>query len=131
MRKPILAVFLFLGAALYLTGSLARAQPPYRPGPDPRAYRHFLLSRSPYKVYSTATPGAVIVTQTPFTRHTMASGAGYLNQRISPRGFEEYRVVPGYEERFEAPYYGSYLYVPPQVRHYYLPPRQPGPPYRP
>jgi hypothetical protein len=131
MRKPILAVGFLLAAAVWLNGSSAWAQPPYRPGPDPRAYRHFLLSRSPYKVYSTATPGTVTVTETPFTRHTMATGPGYLNQHISPRGFEEYRIVPGYEERFEAPFHGRYLYVPPQVRHFYLPPRPPRSPYRP
>jgi hypothetical protein len=125
MRMHLL--FLIASLSLLAGGTLAIGQSPYRPGPDPRAYRHFLRSTSPHKVYSTSIPGYTTTIVTPYSYQHIRVGQGYLSQRISPRGFESQEVIPSYEEYLETPFQAHYHYIPPYTYRYYLPPPPPPP----
>lgn len=58
-----------------------------------RAYRLFLTSPSPYRTYSSATPGYVRDYSTPFAYGREWQTPSYLQERITPYGYER-RVAP-------------------------------------
>ena len=94
--------FVILGLGALVVAGLAvgraRAQgpawDPYWDYTRARAYRHFLNSPYRTRTYSSFTPGYVVGGITPYGYEQAWRGSGYLHQRISPRGFESYRVVP-------------------------------------
>ncbi|HXG11311.1 MAG TPA: hypothetical protein VNK04_16265 [Gemmataceae bacterium] len=124
--RPILRLLVLTVLGLGAVGLPAAAQPPWDGPPwvgnyDPRAYRQFLTSPSPYRTYLRLTPSYSATAYSPFGYQTYYSGPGYLEQRITPWGFENYSVVPGYGGYAVYPYGFNSYYVPGYTYQYYLP----------
>jgi|SRR5579884_2499693 len=92
MRLPIHASFGAL-AALLLAGS-GFAQQPYMTYNQMRAYRHFLNSPYSYRTYSGLSPGYTLDMPAPYGEQQYYQGPSYVEQRITPWGFEGYQSLP-------------------------------------
>jgi hypothetical protein len=79
MRFHLFTLALAAFAGVVPAAGSATAQGPYADYNRMRAYRHFLTSPYPVRTYSGPIPGYP---------------PGYLHQRISPRGFESYALLP-------------------------------------
>jgi hypothetical protein len=91
-RQAMVAALLASG----LAAGQAAAQDPYAEYNRARAYRHFLTSPYRTRTYSGTIPGYVGSFATPQEYGTVWRTAGFLHERISPRGHEGY-FIPGQE----------------------------------
>jgi hypothetical protein len=94
MRYHLFTLSLAVFAPVALASGSAAAQDPYAEYNRMRAYRHFLTSPSPVRTYSGQIPGSSYDYVTPYGSAHFLQPPGYLHQRISPRGFESYALVP-------------------------------------
>ena len=92
-----------------------------------RAYRHFLSSPSPYKTFSSYRSGYSRIDQTPFGYYRFSLGGSYEQQRLHSRGYEQYRVTPGYRIEQETPFDYHLTEVSPRES-YLFQPHVPAPP---
>jgi hypothetical protein len=91
-RQVLMAALLAGG----LTAAQAAAQDPYAEYNRARAYRHFLTSPYRTRSYSGTIPGYVESFSAPQEYAAVWRSAGFLHERISPRGHEGY-FIPGQE----------------------------------
>jgi hypothetical protein len=128
MRTALL--FLAQGAAglgLVLTPDFSYTQaPPHEPPRHAdynyaRAYRHFLSSPYSARTFSSFGPGYQVETYYPGASQSHYREPSYEHQRITPRGFEHYEVVPGHGGRIATPLEESGYQVPGYERHYFVP----------
>jgi hypothetical protein len=94
MRFHLFTLALAAFALVALASGPTAAQDPYADYNRMRAYRHFLISPSPVRTYSGPIPGSSYNHVTPYGSAHFWRPPGYLHQRISPRGFESYALVP-------------------------------------
>jgi hypothetical protein len=87
--------------------SFPAAAPAYAPPPVSfnyaRAYQHFLTSPYSYRTFSSLSPAYVTSGFTPYGYQWTFVGPVYTHQRITPRGFEGYSVMPGSRTDIVAP----------------------------
>jgi hypothetical protein len=97
--------------------ALASAKPSSGQQPWPsssnavRAYYHFLTSPYPYRTYSGSVMPYRVDAYTPYGYERLATGPGYVHQRITPHGFESYYAAPSWSYRV-TPYPFVYVFPP-------------------
>jgi hypothetical protein len=97
MRSPKYALLALAILALAIIAGHARAQDPYALSADynrQRARHLFLTSPSPYRTYSSGTPGYSYGYSTPFTYGREWQTPSYRQERITPYGYQRYELPP-------------------------------------
>jgi len=92
MRTNRPALLALAALALPWLAGAAAAQSPYAEYNRLRAERLFLTSPSPYRTWSSSTPGYSYGYSTPFEYGREWQTPSYRQDRITPRGFERYEV---------------------------------------
>jgi hypothetical protein len=78
-----------------------------------RAYHHFMASPYSFRTYSTTTPGYAASSYTPYYGYqAYVVGPGYVNQQITPYGYQGYYGVPAQASYTVTPYAANYSYTP-------------------
>ncbi|MGH7225343.1 MAG: hypothetical protein ACRELF_19145 [Gemmataceae bacterium] len=86
-----------------------------------RANQHFLNSRYSYRTLYSYAPPAVSAAYAPFLYQNQFIEPSISRQRIMPRGYERFDVIPGWGGTMITPFGFSSYYVPGFSHAYYAP----------